>query len=395
MKQALIVASVASMIDQFNMPNIRLLKDMGYEVSVAANFENGSTCSNEKIEKLKENLKELDVNFYQIDFSRNVLNFIGNLKAFNQLKRVAKSIKFDLVHCHSPIGGLITRFVFNKYRKSGTKVIYTAHGFHFFKGASFKNWFIFYPIEKICSYLTDVLITINTEDYALAQKKMKAKQICYIHGIGIDLKKFHSYSEEEILTKRAELNISDNEIMILSVGELSERKNHKIVIEALSKIKNFNFKYFIVGKGKLKSYLEQIISDYNLSDRVRLLDFRTDVSELCSAADFFIFPSLQEGLPVALMEAIACKTVVLCSNIRGNTDLIKAKKYLFNPSNSDDLSSALLEFLEGKTREQFLNENKMQTDTNYENLRKFGLEKVFTENQILYNQIGRGLEKSL
>ena len=177
MKRALVLASVASMIDQFNMPNIKLLKDMGYEVDVAANFLQGSTCSEEKIAYLKAALANMNVRCFQIDFSRNVLNISQNLRAYRQTKKIINKNNYDLIHSHSPIGGFLSRIAARASRKQGTKVIYTAHGFHFYEGAPLKNWLIFYPIEKICSRWTDVLVTITHEDYQLAKQNMSAKEV--------------------------------------------------------------------------------------------------------------------------------------------------------------------------------------------------------------------------
>ena len=148
------------------------------------------------------------------------------------------------MHCHSPIGSVVARLAASQFRKDGLKVIYTAHGFHFYKGAPRINWMIFYPIEYVCSFITDVLITINKEDYNFAIKHMHSNQVKYIPGVGINVEKF----SEEVSNreeKRRELGISKNDIVLFSVGELNDNKNHKIVIEALANIKEKNIKYLI------------------------------------------------------------------------------------------------------------------------------------------------------
>src|SRR5699024_9702226 len=103
------------------------------------------------------------------------------------LQKLANSESYDIVHTQSPIGGALCRLAFRKNRKRGTKIIYQAHGFHFYKGGPISNWIFFYPIEKVCSYFTDTLITINHEDYELAKKKFHAKEVVYVPGVGIDL----------------------------------------------------------------------------------------------------------------------------------------------------------------------------------------------------------------
>lgn len=341
MKRALIIASVASMIDQFNMPNIRLLQELGYEVDVACNFIHGSTCSDERIAQLKETLKSMDVQCYQIDFARNVTKIGQNLKALKEIKELLRDKHYDLIHCHSPIGGLLTRFAAKKFRKSGTKVIYTAHGFHFFEGAPKKNWLIYYPIEKICSRWTDILITINKEDFELAKKKMKAKTVEYVPGIGIDADKFAN-TEINNEQKRAELGVPKNAFLLLSVGELNENKNHEIVINALKEIENPDIHYAIAGKGELKEHIEQLGFE-----NVHLLGFRNDVDELYKVADLYVHPSFREGLSVALMEAIASGTAVIASDIRGNRDVVSQEK-LFDPRNIEMAKEKILQELNRK-----------------------------------------------
>lgn len=354
MKRALVLASVASMIDQFNMPNIQLLKDLGYEVDVATNFIHGSTCSDEKITVLKQTLKTMNVNFYQIDFSRNVFNIAQNIKAYKQTKTIIDQNNYTLIHSHSPIGGFLSRVAARAARKRGTKMIYTAHGFHFFKGAPLINWLIFYPIEKLCSLWTDVLVTITHEDYKLAQNKMYTKEVIYVPGVGINTACFapsqHDVSINE--TKRKELGLSVTDTVMLSVGELNKNKNHEIVLRAMAQLERRDLHYVIAGRGELKEYLEQIAKDLGVSNQLHLLGFRTDVNELFKAADFFAHPSYREGLSVAVMEAMANALPVVCTEIRGNIDLIENNKggYLFKPDVQETAVQALRNMIENTER---------------------------------------------
>ena len=340
-EKVLILASVASMIDQFNIPNIKLLQNMGYEVHVACNFENGNTCSFEKIQKLKEYLNKLGVKYYQINFERNILKITNNLRAYKEVKNILLENKYKFLHCHSPIGGVVGRIA---GYKTQTKVIYTAHGFHFFKGAPLINWLLYYPIEKYLSKYTDILITINQEDYKKA-KTFHAKKLEYIPGIGIDIEKIKNTIVDK-KKKREELGLRENSIVFISVGELSKRKNHIIPIRALSQIRdNKNIFYLIVGIGPLENYLKEECKKLGIENQVKFLGFRKDVYELYKISDICIFPSLQEGLPVALMEAICCNLPVVCSNIRGNNDLIINGKNGFLIENKTEEYSKKLDFL--------------------------------------------------
>ena len=250
MKRVLMLASVASMIDQFNMGNITLLQEMGYAVDVACNFEYGNTCSAERIADLKERLKTLDVRFFQIDFTRNVLNLKQDLVAYRQVKKILEENTYAFLHCHSPIGGMVCRLA-NRFSKGygKTKMIYTAHGFHFYKGAPKKNWLMYYPVERICGHFTDVLITINREDFALAQKFRLKKNgsVQYVPGICLNLSEI-----EAVVEKRKDLceecGIASDAVLMLSVGELNDNKNHRSVVSVLNQLPH-NVHYLICGQG--------------------------------------------------------------------------------------------------------------------------------------------------
>ena len=354
MKRALVLASVASMIDQFNMPNIRLMKEMGYEVDVATNFLKGSTCSDEKIAALRQTLEEMNVRCFQIDFSRNVLNIGENLRAYEQTRKIIDENNYALIHSHSPIGGFLSRLAARNARKNGTKVIYTAHGFHFFKGAPLMNWLIFYPIERISSRWTDVLVTITHEDYQLAQKKMYAKKVVYVPGVGINTAAFSPKEEDAVINarKREELGVAITDTVMLSVGELNKNKNHEIVLRAMAQLGRSDLHYVIAGRGDLKVHLERLAQELGVSSQLHLLGFRTDVKELFKAADFFAHPSFREGLSVAVMEAMANGLPVICTEIRGNTDLIEDNKggYLFKPAEQETADCALKNIMESSDR---------------------------------------------
>lgn len=316
MKKVLFVATVVKThIMEFHIPYLKMFKEMGWETAVAArnDYENPADCV----------IPYCDI-YYNIPFERNPLK-PGNLKAYKELKHIIDEGEYDIVHCHTPVGAMLTRLAAKQARKKGTKVFYTAHGFHFYKGAPAINWILYYPVEKWLSRYTDVLITINKEDYERA-KTFKAGKVCYVPGVGIDLKKFNAgYVNKE--QKRKEIGVSADDFVLLSVGELIPRKNHEVVIRALSVLKQldkFNhIEYVICGRGAYEADLRKLAEGLDVADHVHFLGYRNDISEICNCADLFVFMSHQEGLPVALMEAMACGLPAVCSNIRGNTDLIE------------------------------------------------------------------------
>ena len=308
---------------------IKQLLEDGNTVDIAANQSESS---------VPDCYKEWGCSIHQIDCCRSPLDQ-GNLLAIKQIKQLVEQNHYDIVHCHTPIAAMCTRIACRNARKKGTKVFYTAHGFHFYKGAPLKNWLIYYPVEWMCAHWTDTLITINQEDYALAQKKMKAKKVVYVPGVGIDLNRFgKTWVDKQ--EKRHELGVPDDAVLLLSVGELNQNKNHETVIRAIVDMENVH--YVIAGQGESMEHLQSVITECGAHNRVKLLGYRNDIGDLCEAADIFVFPSFREGLSVALMEAMASGLPVVCSKIRGNTDLIDNNGgALFDPRSVDCCKEAI------------------------------------------------------
>lgn len=316
MKKVLFVATVVKThIMEFHIPYLKMFKEMGWETAVAArnDYENPSDC----------HIPYCDT-YFDIPFERNPLGH-SNWKSYKQLKQIIDEGKYDIIHCHTPVGAALTRLAAKDARKHGTKVFYTAHGFHFYKGAPLLNWALYYPIERWLAHYTDVLITINKEDYQRA-KNFKAQKVCYVPGVGIDLQKFNSdYVNRD--EKRNQIGIKASDFLLLSVGELIPRKNHEIAIRALSVLKKqgqlHHLEYVICGRGSYEGNLKKLAKELGVEDHIHFLGYRHDISEICRCSDLFVFMSHQEGLPVALMEAMACGLPAICSDIRGNTDLIE------------------------------------------------------------------------
>lgn len=374
MKKMLMTASVPSMIGQFNMNNIHILIELGYEVHVACDFNDISVWTEERIKDFENELEALGVKRHQVDFTRNPLSVRKNLRSLKQINEILKKQHFTFIHCHTPIAGVISRIAANGNK---IKVIYTAHGFHFYKGAALKNWLIYYPIERFLSQWTDILITINREDYERAKKSFKTKKILYIPGVGIDTDYIESINCDK---KRvySQLGIGSSDKMIVSVGELSRRKNHEVVIRALGKMQNSSFHYFICGTGSLEDKLKRIAAELGISDNIHFLGFRKDIFELLKASDLFVFPSLQEGLPVALMEAMACRCNIVCSRIRGNIDLIKDKNSLVMPKSVVEYEKAILRILSNEGNEE----------KRYE-MEELSILKINESMKSLYSQVGK------
>lgn len=376
--KALIVASVASMIQQFNMHNIQLLLDQGYIVDVVCNCKEGNTISDEKVKEMVKELAEKGVSVTHVPIPRKIYDIKGIFKSIKQIRKMCKKEKYALMHCQSPIGSVVARAAAIKARKNGMKVIYTAHGFHFYKGAPKKNWIIFYPIEKVFSYVTDVLITINKEDYRFAKRNMNARKIVYIPGVGVDIEKFRNVSCDRV-SKRKELGLKENDFFILSVGELNQNKNHEVIIKAIALLKNPKIHYYIAGIGNKEEYLKKLANELNV--HLHLLGYREDIPELLMSADLFAFPSYREGLSVALMEAMAAGLPCVVSNIRGNVDLIENSKggFLFDPRNEADAKLAIERLIIDSEKRE-----KMKL-VNLKNINKYSKEHVMNKIKKIYD----------
>lgn len=336
----------------FFVEHVKMLYKEGHTVEIA--------CA-EGTKPLNPIYQELGCKVHNIPFSRSPFSK-SNIKAYKILKHLVETEHYDIVHTHTPNASMIARLACRKVRKQGTRVFYTAHGFHFFKGAPLKNWLMYYPVEKICAHFTDVLITINKEDYSLAQKKMHAPKVCYVPGVGIDLEKIKSVQVDR-KEMRESMGIPEDSILLVSVGELSERKNHQIVIKAIAQINNPKIHYVIAGQGRLLFQLVKLSESLHIEHQIHFLGYRKDVYQIYKASDVAILPSLQEGLPVALMEAMACDLPIVCSNIRGNVDLIENGKgaCLCECFNVDDFAEGIKKIISSKVEERCLiNQNKMQ-----------------------------------
>lgn len=354
MKKVLFIATRAQKhIIVFHTPYLKWFKDNGYEVHV---------CAGNDL-KLNGAIPHCD-RFYELRFERSPYKF-SHFQTFKALKEIIVQNNYDLVHCHTPMGGVLGRLAARGIRQAGTSVIYTAHGFHFYSGAPLHHWLIYYPIEKWLSRITDVLITINKEDYARARKSFKAGRIEYVVGVGLDAVKYEKPSIGRV-EKRKQLGLEEDDFIIGSVGELNKNKNHETIIEAVYNLKNPKMKYLISGEGPLRQELTRLIHKRDLTKQVLLLGYRADVQEINSVTDVFVLPSLREGLSVALMEAMACGLPVICSNIRGNRDLITHGQggFLVEPRDALGFQRSIKTLFENQVLRQKMGEHNLLKSQN-------------------------------
>ncbi len=314
--KVLFVATVVKThIMQFHLPYLRMFREMGWQTAVAAknDYEDPKDCV----------IPWCDT-FYNIPFNRTPWKK-ENLTAYRMLKKIMDEEAFDIVHCHTPVGAAVARLAARDARRKGTRVIYTAHGFHFFTGAPLQNWLLYYPAEWLLGPMTDLLITINQEDYRRAQKHIHAGRLAYVPGVGVDTGRFVSAGDPG--EKRRELGFEEKDFLLLTVAEMTENKNHMTVLKALAERKGQKgfekLHYLIVGRGETRPKLEDAAKSLGIEDHVHFLGYRTDAAAIYGCCDLFVFMPFREGLSVALMEAMSSGMAIVCTRIRGNTDLVE------------------------------------------------------------------------
>ena len=341
MKKVLIVASVVSFIEWFNKENVEFLsQELGCEVHIACNFNYMNDTDIERTQNYIAKLNRQGIILHNIEFARSPFS-LSNKKAYKELKSILDAENFDLVHCHTPTASMMTRLAAKRARKHGSIVMYTCHGFHFHKSSSKKNWILFYPVERFLSRKCDYIVTINKEDYNRA-KNFHCDNVRYIPSVGVDINRIRNLQIDKP-SKKMEIGVPPDKILIISAGELIERKNHEVIIRALAKINSPDIYYAIAGKGPLKDYLTNLANDLGILDRVIFLGFRTDVFELYHAADISAFPSKIEGLGLAGVEAMAAGVPLVSSNVHGILDYVIDGKtgYAIDPKDVDGYAKAI------------------------------------------------------
>lgn len=338
--KVLLTATVQSHICQFHKPLVEVLHEYGCEVHVAArdNLAEKNGLKLDFVEKV-----------YNVPFARSPKSK-DNLRAYKELKKIIECGLYDVIHCNTPMGGIVTRLAARKARKNGTKVYYTAHGFHFYKGAPKKNWLVYYPIEKFFSRMTDKLITITKEDYKLASKKFHCK-VEHIHGVGVDTQKIHMISTEEKNQIRKELGLDENEKVILNIGELLPNKNQKILIRVMELVvkKIPNCRLLIAGNGCERQRLEKLIREKNLEQYITLLGYTTQINQYINVCNMLVACSYREGLPINLLEAMLCGKPIVASNNRGHRELVKdgLNGYIVDSDAAEKFAEKICKILQG------------------------------------------------
>ncbi len=365
----LYVTTVSNTINGFLVPHIKLLIEKGNQVDVACNI----------VQEISPDLIKLGCKVYNIEFQRSPFKK-ANYKAYIKIRKLIASGEYQLVHTHTPVASFLTRLACRNI--PNIKVLYTAHGFHFFKGAPLINWLLYYPIEKWLSKYTDCLITINDEDYELAVNNFKARSVKKVPGVGVDLNKFVPQTLEKKKELRKQYGYSDDDFILIYVAELNHNKHQDLLIKVVDVLKNKipNIKLLLVGAGKLIEDYKQQVRDLKLKDHIHFLGYRKDVPNLMAIADVAVSASRREGLPVNVMEAMATGLPLVVTDCRGNRDLVVNGKngFVIALDDVDAFADAI---------ERLYNSQELRTKfgrANLEMIKEYSLENVIKYMEEIY-----------
>lgn len=333
MGKRILVTSTELMMVQFLVPHIIHLSKNGFEVEIACSDVGG------RMDEVREKLKDWTKAIHMVRLHRSPVN-LDNVNGYREMKRIINENHYDIVWTNEPVMGVVTRLAAQKARKNGTRVLYMVHGFHFYDGAPGLNWMVYYPIEKLMASKADVICTVNREDYKRAQG-FNVKRVEYIHGIGINTDRLTPKGKQGSI--RVELGLSEDDFLVLSVGELNVNKNQQVILRAIAKLEDRNIHYILCGKGDQRENLGSLAKELGIEDRVHFLGYRKDVVDICSQTDVYVMPSKREGLPVASLEAMYCGLPLVTSNIRGLVDVMEdgVTGYMCNPDDVDGFADGI------------------------------------------------------
>ena len=331
MKKVLFTANLESFFTKFLIPQLEYFKNNGYEVHIAAKSEN-------------KEIPFCDKKF-DVDFARS-FNLKQNLNSYKELKEILKNEHYDIISCHTPFGGAITRLVAKNLKLKNTRLVYMAHGFHFYKGQPKLKYNLFYTAEKYLAKYTDEIITINLDDYEVAKENFKTK-VVYVPGVGLDENKFKfKMTKDEKVKLRNSLGIKEKDFVMIYPAEISPRKRQVWLIDTLKDMleNNKNFHLLLPGKDSMNGYCQELVKKYNLTNQIHFLGFRDDIPKLINISNLAVTSSIQEGLPVNVMEAIYVGIPVVATACRGNRDLIQNNKngYIIDINDRDSFCEKVL-----------------------------------------------------
>lgn len=306
-----------------------------------------------------EALNEHGVKTHFFDRLKHEIHIINDLIVFLQLLKFFRREKYNVVHTHSSKPGILGRIA---AKITGTPmVVHTVHGFAFGFSANPIIKFIFFVLEFIAARFTDRIFVMNQNDYNFCTRKLflnKKKVIFLANGIDDHLFEINPSDSSNYLIQKED----QDKIKIGFVGRLDNQKNPSILIEAYNllperlKVKS---KLYFIGDGELKKVLVQKVEAFDLKENIVFFGWVKNASEHVKEFDLFVLPSLYEGMPLSIIEAMASRVPIIASAISGNIDLIKDdfSGRLFKSNSKEELASILIELIENREQRLFLANN--------------------------------------
>ncbi len=372
MKKVLFVASVTEHLSAFHIPYMRWFQENGFEVHATAKNDIG------------HNLEHCD-KFIEIPFCRSPFD-INNFSVYRQLKRLITQEKYSIIHCHTPMAAALTRLAARKMRKNGLTVIYTAHGFHFFRGAPLLGWILYYPTEKFLSRFTDIIITINKEDFlSITDLNFKCKDSYIVPGVGVNTESVIDSNDETKKKLRKSYGYSDNDFILFYAAEFIKRKNHRLIIEQLPSLskKIPNIKILLAGRGELLVEMKKLAEHLRISRYVDFLGYRRDIPELVALSDVGVSSSLQEGLGITVAEDMFAGLPVVVSYDRGHKEMVidGFNGYFFDINKPEQFSDKIYELYKYPEKRVLMGLNAKKS------IQKFSVENALAAHISIYKSV--------
>ncbi len=340
----LIITTISGFLPKFEMQNVEILQKKGFTVHYASNFQNPVyECDQKELERR-------GIICHEISIQKSPMAAAGNIRAWHQLNEIIRKEQIQAVHCHNPMGGVLGRLCSRTAGGQSIYVIYTAHGFHFYKGAPKKNWLLYFPVEYLLARRTDQLITINKEDYKRAESMRlhNGGKITRIPGAGLDAGRFYPDHAAGMALRRR-LGIPETDFVFLSAGELNANKNHAVIIKAFRKllekeeVKKASGSYWLLicGEGRQRAALGRLIHKFSLDGKVLLCGYQQKIVDYYRCADVFLFPSIREGFGMAPVEAMACGLPLVVAENRGSREYAFHNAAVCGPKDADAFCDAM------------------------------------------------------
>jgi len=310
----LFVTTVAGTLRAFLIPHMQMLQERGWHVEAAARFGNSSKG---------EQLIKAGFTAHRIPFHRHVLAG-GNLLAIWRLWRLIQTGRYDIVHVHTPVAAMVGRLA-ARLTRPRPAVLYTAHGFHFHRGAPWYHWLFLYPAEWLAGRWTDGLIVMNEEDVHNGRRLgfVQEENLFFVHGVGVDID-WYGGAAIDGRKVRSELGLSPDDVLITCIAEFTRGKNHKLLLDTWQRVtgSQANAHLLLVGGGPYLREVKRRLDSWE-SPRVHLAGHRADIPSVLRATDVLVLSSRREGLPRCIMEAMAAGRPVVATSARGSRDLIE------------------------------------------------------------------------